>query len=170
MIEYCKILLDKLGMSWEYIIICFVIINGVLLLWNLYNQITFIKIKKKYKQLLRGTTTENLEEILMNKIQNFDQVENFLNENKEKIKMIEMEMNSTFCKSGFIRYDALDTMAGNLSSAFALLDKENNGYLFNIIYGRSGSHTYMKEIKSGVCDIHLSDEEQEALLLAMNEK
>ncbi len=170
MIEYCRMLLDKLGLSWEYAIVFLVVINGLLLLWNFYNQITLIQVKKKYRQLLRGTTTENLEEILLNRIQNFDQVEGFLQENKERMEHLENEMKAVFCKSGFLRYDALDTMAGKLSSAFALLDKEDNGYLFNIIYGRNESHTYMKEIKKGACDIHLSEEEQEALALALKEK
>lgn len=170
MVEYCRMLLDKLGVSWEYIMIILVVMNGLFLLWNFYNQITLIKVKKKYRQLLRGTTTENLEEILLNKIQNFDQVEGALQENKDRMDHLESEMKAVFCKSGFLRYDAFDTMAGKLSSAFALLDKENNGYLFNIIYGRNESHTYMKEIKAGECDIHLSEEEQEALMLALKEK
>lgn len=170
MIEYGRMLLDKLGVSWEYIMIVLVVMNGVLLLWNFYNQIMLIRVKKKYRQFIRGTTTENLEEILLNRIQNFEQIEEFLQENKERMEYLENEMKDVFCKSGFLKYDAFDTVAGKLSSAFALLDKENNGYLFNIIYGRNESHTYMKEIKAGSCDIHLSEEEQEVLLLALKEK
>lgn len=168
--EYCRIILKSLGISWKEALLFLIACNLALILWNMYNQIALTKVRKKYKQLLRGTTTENLEELLINRIKKFDQVEEFLQENKDRMIVIEREMQQVFCKSGFVRYDALDTMAGKLSASFALLDKEDNGYLWNIIYGRNESHTYMKQIKNGNCDIHLSEEEQEALDMAIEQK
>ena len=59
-------------------------------------------------------------------------------------------------------------MSGKLSYSLALLDKENNGILINSMYSREGCYSYVKEIIKGESYINLSEEEAEALKLAVN--
>ena len=47
---------------------------------------------------------------------------------------------------------------------------KNNGYIINAMHTRGGCYTYIKEIIDGNSIIVLSQEEKEALQMAMNTK
>lgn len=66
-----------------------------------------------------------------------------------------------------MKYDAFREMSGKLSYALALLDKNNNGFMVNSMYSREGCYSYVKEIIKGESYITLSEEEQEALKMAI---
>lgn len=70
-------------------------------------------------------------------------------------------------KTGLVKYDAFREMSGKLSYALALLDKNNNGFMVNSMYSREGCYSYVKEIIKGESYITLSEEEQEALKMAI---
>ena len=61
-------------------------------------------------------------------------------------------------------------MGGKLSFTLALLTKENNGFVLNAMHSREGCYTYIKEIINGNSLIILSEEEKEALEVAMGIK
>ncbi len=51
--------------------------------------------------------------------------------------------------------------------AIALLDSENNGIILNGIHSRSGCYTYAKPVELGVSEYVLSQEELQALNMAV---
>ena len=53
-------------------------------------------------------------------------------------------------------------MGGNLSSAIALLDYTNSGFILNCVHSREGCYIYVKQVDMGQTDIVLGNEEQEA--------
>ena len=59
-------------------------------------------------------------------------------------------------------------MGGQLSFSLALLDENDNGFVLNSVHGVEGCYTYTKEIKNGLCEISLGDEEKQALDIAMD--
>ena len=75
---------------------------------------------------------------------------------------------STFQKIGIVKYDAFNQIGGQLSFSLALLDENDNGFILNSVHGAEGCYLYTKEIKNGMCEISLGDEEREALNMAMN--
>ena len=70
-------------------------------------------------------------------------------------------------KIGIIRYSAFKDMGSDLSFALALLDEKNNGVVLNGIYSRELSNIYAKPIKDGISTYTLSDEEKQAIDLAI---
>ena len=52
----------------------------------------------------------------------------------------------------------------------ALLDRNNNGVVFNGLYGAESSNIYAKPIRGGTSKYKLSDEEQSALEIAEQTK
>ena len=76
-------------------------------------------------------------------------------------------MKTTYQKMGLIKYDAFNEMGGKLSFSLAMLDGRNNGYIINAMHTREGCYTYIKEIIDGNSIIMLSEEEKEALKMAM---
>ena len=59
-------------------------------------------------------------------------------------------------------------MGGKLSFSLALLSQNNDGFIINAMHSREGCYTYIKEIIDGNSVITLSEEEQEALDMALN--
>ena len=103
----------------------------------------------------------------------FARIEELEKSNKEKEKQIESifrNLQSVYQKTGLVKYDAFREMSGKLSYALALLDKENNGIMINSMYSREGCYSYVKAINGGRCSIEMSDEEQEALKIAVNKE
>ena len=85
------------------------------------------------------------------------------NENKEDIKKLAKKMEGHYQKAGIVKYDAFHEMGGNLSFALAMLDANDNGWIFNAMHSREGCYTYIKEIVKGESYIELSEEEQQCL-------
>ena len=113
--------------------------------------ITMSKLKKlsrSYKNFMRGKDTESLEDVIIAKFQEIEQL--------KRIKI------------GIIKYDAFQEMGGKLSFALALLNKSNNGFVLNSMHSREGCYTYIKEIIDGKSYIKLSEEEKKAVDTAVN--
>ena len=70
-------------------------------------------------------------------------------------------------KTGLVKYNAFREMSGQLSYSLALLDQNNDGVLITSMYSREGCYSHAKEVKGGKSSINLSEEEEEALNLAV---
>jgi hypothetical protein len=79
-------------------------------------------------------------------------------------------MKLTFQKSGLVKYDAFNELGGKLSFSLALLNETNDGYMLNVVHNRDGCYIYMKEIVKGNSVIMLTEEENQALAMAMGQE
>lgn len=69
-----------------------------------------------------------------------------------------------------VRYDAFEDVTGQMSFSLAMLDGHNNGAMISTIFGRNTSRCFGKMIVAGQCEQLLSDEEQQALIQALEAK
>ena len=130
----------------------------------------FKKLYRTYDRFMRGKDMESMEETVLAQ---FERIEALEESNQEKDRQIESIFNNlqhVYQKTGLVKYDAFREMSGKLSYALALLDKEDNGVLINSMYSREGCYSYAKAITGGKCDIEMSEEEQEALKMAINKE
>lgn len=67
-----------------------------------------------------------------------------------------------------VRYSAFKDTGSDLSFAIALLNDNNDGVILNGIYSREMSNIYAKQIKEGKTNSKLSEEERQALEIALN--
>lgn len=125
------------------------------------------KLKKKYNQFMTGKDGSSLEDNLVKRVNEIEELITSNKENEENIEKIFQNLNSTFQKIGMVKYDAFHEMGGKLSFSLALLNRENDGFIINAMHSREGCYTYIKEIIQGNSVIVLSDEEKEALDMAM---
>jgi hypothetical protein len=68
---------------------------------------------------------------------------------------------------GLVRYDAFDDMGGRLSFSAALLDDNGDGVIISSINGRTETRTYAKLVRGLTSENNLSDEEREAIAIAV---
>ena len=71
---------------------------------------------------------------------------------------------------GIVRFNAFNDTGGELSFSIALLDDFKNGIIITSINGREDSRTFIKEVSSGVGTPELSEEEEEAVNKAVENR
>lgn len=153
--------LGNIDLAYIFIIILAMFI-GVLV----YAIMTAKKLKElsmKYDNFMKGKDAESLEEII---IKRFEQVDELIAENEKKTNQITEifeNLKTTVQKCGIVKYDAFHEMGGKLSFALVMLDQNNTGHVINAMHSREGCYIYIKEIINGESFIPLGDEEKKAL-------
>jgi hypothetical protein len=160
-------ILESYGIDPLYILIAMSVIILILLILVV---IAFIKIKRmntRYEMFMKGKSPRSLEKIFLSRINKLDEVERIEKENRSDIdRLISHEIHS-FQKYGLVKYNAFQDMGGRLSFALALLNDQDDGVVINAIHTREGCYTYVKEIIRGRSVLLLSEEEKEAVSVAL---
>ncbi len=151
-------------------LLTFAIMAGVmliLLILLIVNMVKTSKLKKKYESFMVGKDAKSLEDNLIKRINQVEELLVSAKKNEENIEKLFHSMKVTFQKVGMVKYDAFNEMGGKLSFSLALLDQKKDGFIINAVHSREGCYTYIKEIIDGNSVLVLSEEEKEALNIAM---
>jgi Protein of unknown function (DUF4446) len=68
---------------------------------------------------------------------------------------------------GLVRFNPFEDTGGNQSFAVALTDAAGTGVVVSSLHARTGTRVYAKAVNDGRSDAALSDEEREALRIAL---
>lgn len=157
-----------LGIDSDYIIIGLAVLVLVLIVLTIVNIVQMSKLKKRYRIFMSGKDAKTLEDVLTRRLDQVDDLITANQQNEKNIRQILGTLKNTFQKAGLIKYDAFNEMGGKLSFSLAMLDEKNDGFIINAMHSREGCYTYIKEIIAGNSIIQLSEEEKEALDMAMD--
>ena len=148
----------------------YIIAGGMLILLVLYiiNCVKLRKIKKEYKIFMKKLGNgNNLEEMLKSYIYKVEDMDVKNQELQTYCKKLDNDMASCIQKIGIVRYSAFKDTGSDLSFALALLDERNDGVVLNGIYSRELSNIYAKPINKGESTYTVSEEERQAINLAI---
>ena len=145
------------GLAALVLMIIIMIINGV----------KMRKLKKRYEAFMSGKNAASLEDTLVKRLNQVDDLIASDEDTKRKVQMVLDHLDNTYQKVGLVKYDAFNEMGGKLSFSLALLNRKNDGFIINAMHSREGCYTYIKEIINGNSVIMLADEEREALDMAL---
>ena len=159
-----------LGFDSDYIIIGLAALLVIFFIIIIINMVQVSKLKKRYKIFMSGKDAKSLEDTLMQRLNQVDDLIASNATNEKNINKLFDNMKPTFQKIGLVKYDAFHEMGGKLSFSLALLNETNDGFIINAVHSREGCYTYIKEIIDGNSIIVLAEEEQEALNIAMEAK
>ena len=159
-----------LGFDSDYVIIGLAALVVILMILMIVNVVQMSKLKKNYKIFMTGKNAKTLEDTLIKRLDQVDELMVASKANEKNIKALFQNMQLTYQKMGLVKYDAFHEMGGKLSFSLAMLDMKNNGFIISAMHTREGCYTYIKEIVDGNSIIVLSEEDQEALNQAMNVK
>lgn len=159
-----------LGFDSDYVIIGLAALVVILMILMIVNVVQMSKLKKNYKIFMTGKNAKTLEDTLIKRLDQVDELMVANKANEKNIKTLFQNMQLTYQKMGLVKYDAFHEMGGKLSFSLAMLDMKNNGFIISAMHTREGCYTYIKEIVDGNSIIVLSEEDQEALNQAMNVK
>lgn len=155
----------------EIFLIAVAIINILLLILYICNLMNLKKINKNYKTFMKKLGNgNNIDEMLQNYI---NKVEEVNERNKDIIKYcnkLDKEVSLCIKKIGMVRYSAFKNTGSDLSFALVLLNDNNDGIILNGIYSREMSNIYAKQVQAGKTNSKLSEEEKQALEIALNQE
>lgn len=163
-------LLEQLGLGSFDLTYLFISSFGfilILIILMIIQMVRFNKLSKKYKKFMSGKNAKSLEKDIMGLYEDNKFVKVSVEKNRKDIQALYKKLESAYQKVGIVKYDAFNQMGGQLSFSLALLDENDNGFILNSVHSTEGCYSYTKEIKNGLCDISLGDEEKKALDIAM---
>lgn len=156
-------ILAAIGIDPAYIFILLIML--IILMFLLYVNVNmkYNRLKSSYSSFMRGRDGKNLEESILEKFDELDEIADTAKKNQADIKQIFHDMKGNYQKVGIVKYDAFNEMGGKLSFALTLLDGNDSGWIINAMHSREGCYTYIKEIVRGESYIEMSEEEAESL-------
>ena len=164
-------LLEMIGLSGfdlTYLFIVSYALILILIIMVIVQAVKLSKLSKKYKKFMSGKNAKSLEKDIIGLYEDNRFIKASTEKNKSDIRFLYKKLASTFQKVGIVKYDAFNQMGGQLSFSLALLDENNSGFILNGVHSTEGCSSYTKEIRNGLCDISLGEEEREALDIAMD--
>ena len=157
-----------LGISTDYIIIGLAALIVILIILMIINVVQMSKLKKRYAIFMKGKNAKSLEETLIYRLEQVDELIENNAANERNIDTIFKKMKFDFQKYGLVKYDAFQEMGGKLSFSLAMLNEKNDGFVLNAVHSRDSCYTYVKEIIDGHSIISLAEEEEQALEQALS--
>ena len=125
--------------------------------------------KKRYEEYVailgKG---EDIVTALKEYLNDVDAVKMRNNEIVEYCNSLNNELRKSITKIGLVKYDTYSNTKNKLSFALALLNRNNDGILFNSIYGEDSSNIFAKPIIKADSIYPLSSEERDAISKAIN--
>ena len=125
------------------------------------------KLDRRIATLTAGGNGTSLESTLEAHIDKVYAVARELDELEVRTAALERVQPDAFQRLGLVRYNPFEDTGGNQSFALALLDRHGDGFVVSSLHTRTATRVYGKAITGGKADGALSDEEAEALRIAL---
>ena len=151
----------------EFLIIVLLIsIISIILL--IVNYVKLNRINKNYSEFMKKVGNgKNIDETLKSYMEDVQKVDKLNKEILNYCENLDKTVDNCIQKIGLVRYNAFKDTGSDLSFALALLDEKNNGVVLNGIYSREMSNIYAKPVENGKSKYTLSEEEEQAIQLAI---
>jgi len=128
------------------------------------------RIVRSYRALMRGMQDKNLEEMLNAHLARVKLALERVDDVELACKKLQVMAEKSLQKVGVVRFNAFHDTGSDLSFAVALLDSRGDGVVLSTIFARDESRTYAKPIVKGASSYHLSEEEQQAVRMALGQQ
>ena len=156
-------ILGNIGLDPVYLIILLFLIQVLLFVMLISVNMKYNRLKTSYSSFMKGKDGKNLEESMLTRFSELDEIAEIAKKNQIDIQDIYKKMKLHYQKIGIVKYDAFHEMGGNLSFALTMLDENDNGWILNAMHSREVCYTYIKEVVKGQSYIELAEEESESL-------
>ena len=152
-------------------LIIIALVNILLLILYICNVIKLNKLNKNYKKFMKKLGNgNNIDEMLQKYINRVEEIDTKNQDIIKYCKKLDKDISLCIKKIGMIRYSAFRDTGSDLSFALALLNDNNDGVILNGIYSREMSNIYAKQVQKGKTNSKLSEEERQALEIALNQE
>ncbi len=147
----------------DLILIGFLLVLILLFIWLLFIWFSLRKFKRLQREMFRGVTKKDLEEVLLYHTKKLEGNSRDIKEIKDRLQKIEGDLRISIKKIGVVRFNPFKDTGGDQSFSIALLDSNNDGFVLSSLYGRNENRIFAKPVRGGKSDFKLSAEEEKAI-------
>ena len=122
---------------------------------------------RRLESLTQGSDESSLEAVLGSHLERVRQVVTDVGAVAARTAVVERDLQRSFGRIGLVRFNPFEDTGGNQSFALAMLDGRGDGFVVSSLHARAGTRVYAKAIAGGASEAALSDEEGEALRVAL---
>jgi hypothetical protein len=144
-----------------------ILVALIFLAWNLTLHWQIWQTRKKITLMFKGTKVADLEGVIFEQIKRLRQTEKNLKELTHFCQCLEKMAQNSLQKVGVIRFNPFKDTGGDQSFSIACLDAQNNGFTLTSLFTREGTRIYTKPIVESESKYPLTEEEKEAIRLAL---
>lgn len=163
-----KMIIDLLNQNLLYIVFGMLLITLVLVVLVMVLIVKYNRLRESYDSFMEGRDGKSLEEIMEAISEDNRKVKMQCKHNIDAIVEMKKSLKATYKKIGLLKYDTFRGMSGKLSFSLAMLDGEDSGFVLSCMHTQDGCYSYLKEIIHGESHAILSNEEKDALNMALN--
>lgn len=143
------------------------IVLVILLIWNIYLQVSVSRVRKNQEQLFSGKNGADLEKIILDHGADLKELDRDIQDLYGISNQINDLASRSVHKVGVVRFNPFKDLGGDQSFSIALLDGQNNGVVISGLHTRGGNRVYAKPVEKGKAVKHpLTEEEIEAIAKA----
>ena len=135
--------------------------------WSVWSSWSLNRLRKTF---FTGRTGSDLENVLQALAQDLSSVRTEQMELQQGVSRLYQAFGFAIQKIGMVRFNPFADGGGNFSFTLALLDGHNNGVIITSLHGREQNRIYSKYILEGKSESQLTGEEQQAILIANQQK
>ena len=121
----------------------------------------------RLESLTQGGDESSLEAVLGSHLEQVKQVVGQVDAVASRTSVVERDLQGALGRIGLVRFNPFEDTGGNQSFALAMLDGRGDGFVVSSLHARAGTRVYAKAIAAGASEAALSDEEAEALRVAL---
>lgn len=137
------------------VIVCLIII------YMLYKEIN--NIKNRQLKLNEKLADKKIEDVLYNIFEENSNLKISLRDTKRELNYIKEKQNNCFDKINIVRYPSTAENEAKLSYSVGLTNENGDALVITGLQYRNGCNMYYKQVKDGIPDFELSNEEKKVL-------
>ena len=122
---------------------------------------------RSYRDLVRGTDGTSLHERLVGSAEQAVRASERMTQIESLHGVIEGRTQRSLQHIGLVRFNPFEDTGSDQSFAIALLDDARDGIVISSLHGRANTRVYAKPVKDGGSAHQLSDEETQAIRIAI---
>lgn len=158
-------LLDPSTLSLAVVVLVIVIVG--LAVWIAMLQRSEARLRSRLRRILSDSGSVGLDELLAGHATTLEQLATRVDALNALERELETSVRLALQKVGLVRFNPFQDSGGDQSFALALLDQSGTGLVISSLHGRAESRLFAKQIANGRSKHSLSDEEQQAIRLAL---
>ncbi|MGB3346562.1 MAG: DUF4446 family protein [Candidatus Humimicrobiia bacterium] len=143
------------------------IVIGLLIIWLIFNEIRFNKLRKKLELFIPEKSKGSVTDILWEYVKKSEKLGEKVNTLEKKQIETERKMLEALKFVEIVHYNAFSDIGGETSFSLSLLNGNGDGVVVSSLKSRTDARVYVKPILNGKSRIKLSNEEEMAIKKAL---
>jgi hypothetical protein len=140
----------------------------VLLVLALLQSVRLRRAVCAYRALVQGGGEGTLGDVLETHVGRVEDVRSRLEELDQRHADLQRRSQTSIQHIGLVRFNPFDDTGSDQSFAIALLDDRRDGLVISSLHGRSNTRVFAKPVEGGSSSHTLSDEETQAIRIAVS--